>query len=89
MRKEILRGARCAKSLAGLTTLAAMFVASVAMHSATSDVTNTAGLLNRVSTSTGFQSVSLKMMVVADVTATPMNEYNAIVAGNPSAWPRT
>ncbi len=27
------------------------------------------------------------MIVVADVTATPMNEYNAIVIGNPSACP--
>jgi hypothetical protein len=49
------------------------------------DEPNTTGLLKRVNTSTGFQSVSLKMIVVADVTATPMNEYNAIVIGNPSA----
>ena len=27
-------------------------------------------------------------MVVAEVTATPMNEYSAIVSGRPSAWPR-
>ena len=33
MRNEIRRGQRWAKSLAGLTTLAAMFVASVAMQS--------------------------------------------------------
>ena len=33
MRNEIRRGQRWAKSLAGLTTLAAMLVASVAMHS--------------------------------------------------------
>jgi hypothetical protein len=32
VRKEIFLGQRLAKSFAGLTTLAAMFVASVAMH---------------------------------------------------------
>ena len=32
MRKEIFCGARCAKSFAGETTFAAMFVASVAMQ---------------------------------------------------------
>ena len=58
MRKEILRGARWAKSLAGLTTLAAMFVASVAMQSASIATTSTTGFLKRVSTSTGSQIVS-------------------------------
>ena len=38
-------GARWAKSFAGLTTLAAMFVASVAMHSASIATTSTTGFL--------------------------------------------
>jgi hypothetical protein len=29
------------------------------------------------------------MTRVAEVTATPMNEYSPIVAGSPSAWPTT
>ena len=57
MRKEILRGARCAKSFAGLTTLAAMFVASVARQSANIATTSTIGFVNFVSTSTGSQIV--------------------------------
>ena len=62
-----------------------MLVASVAMQSEIRAVMSTVWLSKRVSTSTGFQSVSLKITVVAEVTATPMNEYSAIVAGNPSA----
>ena len=57
VRKEIVRGARWAKSLAGDTTLAAMLVASVAMQSATIASSSTAGFLKRVSTSTGSQMV--------------------------------
>ena len=46
MRNEIRRGQRWAKSLAGLTTLAAMFVASVAMQSDDIATTSTTGFLN-------------------------------------------
>ena len=46
MRNEIHRGQRWAKSLAGLTTLAAMFVASVAMHSESIATTSTTGFVN-------------------------------------------
>ena len=74
VRKVIFFGARCAKSFAGLTTLAAMFVASVAMQSAIIATTSTTGFLKRVSTSTGSQIVEPKMIVVAEVTATPINE---------------
>src|SRR5436309_14726299 len=73
-RKEIWRGARWAKSLAGLTTLAAMLVANVAMQRAIIATINTTGLSKRVSTSTGSQMDCPKMMVVAEVTATPLNE---------------
>ena len=57
VRNEIFRGARWEKSFAGLTTSAAMFVASVAMHSASMATINTIGFLKRVSTSTGSQIV--------------------------------
>ena len=51
-----------------------MFVASVAMQSANIATTRTTGLVKRVSTSTGSQIVVPKMIVVAEVTATPMKE---------------
>ena len=49
------------------------------------DQTN--GLLNRVSRSTGSQIALPYITMVADVTATPMKEYSAIVVGRPMAWP--
>ena len=58
VRKLIRRGDGAVKSLAGPTTLAAMFVANVATHNANVATTSTSGLLKRVSTSTGFQNVS-------------------------------
>src|SRR5258708_5072717 len=58
IRKEIHRGARWAKSLAGLTTLAAIFVARVAMHNASIATTRSTGLVKRVNTSTGSQIVT-------------------------------
>ena len=57
VRNDIFFGARWAKSLAGETTLAAMFVARVAMQRATIARSSTAGFLKRVSTSTGSQMV--------------------------------
>ena len=54
-RNEIRRGQRCAKSLAGLTTLAAMFVANVARHSDNIAAISTTGLENFVSSTTGSQ----------------------------------
>src|SRR5882724_491557 len=71
---DIFFGQRFAKSFAGLTTLAAMFVASVAIPSATSEKIKSAGLLKWVMSTTGSQIVWPKMTAVADVTATPMNE---------------
>jgi hypothetical protein len=58
VRKEIQRGARLEKSLAGLTTLAAILVAKVAMQSASIATISTTGLVKRVSTSIGSHSVS-------------------------------
>ena len=58
VRNEIRRGQRWAKSLAGLTTLAAMLVASVARQSETIATTSTSGLRNRESSSTGSQIAS-------------------------------
>ena len=55
VRKLIRRGQRWEKSLAGLTTLAARLVASVATQSESIAITSTTGLLNRVSRSTGSQ----------------------------------
>ena len=55
VRNEIRRGQRCAKSFAGLTTLAAMLVASVARQSETIAIESTQGSRNRDSTSTGSQ----------------------------------
>ena len=57
MRNETHRGARWAKSFAGLTTLAAMLVASVAMHSESMATTSTIGFLNLLSTTIGSQIV--------------------------------
>ncbi len=58
VRNEILLGHRLAKSLAGLTTLAAMLVASVARHSDASATTRSTGFLKRVRSTTGSQMVS-------------------------------
>ena len=55
VRKEMRLGHRWAKSLAGLTTLAAMLVASVARHSANMEITSTAGFVMRASSTTGSQ----------------------------------
>jgi hypothetical protein len=71
-RNEIFAGFRLAKSLAGETTLAAMFVASVAMPRQSSATTSTAGLRKRVTSTTGSQMVVPKITTVAEVTATPM-----------------
>ena len=56
VRKEIRRGHRLAKSLAGLTTLAARLVASVARHSPNSPTTCSTGLWKRDSSTTGSHS---------------------------------
>src|SRR5712671_1348378 len=87
MRNVIFDGQRFEKSLAGLTTLAARFVASVARHNANNETASTSGCVNFVMSTTGSQIAEPKITTVAEVTATPMNEYNAIVVGNPMAWP--
>src|SRR3954469_881736 len=75
---EMLPGERFAKSFAGLTMLAAMFVASVEMATATiANVTNI--LLSNLAASTnGSHIVVPYIIVVADVTTTPMNANNVI-----------
>src|SRR5262249_30205147 len=55
VRKEIRRGHRWAKSLAGLTTLAAMLVARVARHSASMATTTAALSWNLPRRTTGSQ----------------------------------
>src|SRR5215475_12018683 len=87
VRNEIRRGLRLEKSFDGDTTLAATLVFSVATSSATSATDATIGSLNRASSATGSQIASPNSTADADVTATPMNEYRVIAAGNPSACP--
>src|ERR1051326_8402330 len=73
-RKEMRRGARLEMSLAGLTTLAAMLVVSVATESITSETMMTGTEPRRATTSTGSQIVRWKMIVVALVTTMPMKQ---------------
>src|SRR5438105_15539665 len=87
VRKEIRRGLRLEKSLAGETTLAATFVVRVAIRIAISAIKATTGRLKRPIRATGSQIASPKMTTDAEVTATPINEYSVIVSGRPSACP--
>src|SRR5581483_11815131 len=87
VRNEIRRGLRFEKSLDGETTFAATLVLSVAISSATRAMIATTGSLNFPSSATGSQIASPNSTTEADVTATPMNEYNVIAVGNPNACP--
>ena len=82
MRNEIHLGARCAKSFAGPTTLAAMSL-SPGRCTASIAAVRRNGFVNVLSSSIGSQIFLPKMTTVADVTATPMNDQRAIVSGNP------
>ena len=76
VRNEMRRGARLLKSFAGETTLAAMFVVSVAIAERDHrDAARRPGRRSAPSSSTGSQITwpPGKMIAVAEVTATPMN----------------
>jgi hypothetical protein len=74
-------GARLEKSLAGDTTLAAIFVVNWAMSTMTAPRMTKRGLPMRAMSTTGSQIASPKTTVVALVTATPMKANAVIVAG--------
>src|ERR1043165_6383321 len=85
-RKEMRPGARLEMSLAGLTTLAAMLVVSVATESMIREMMITGAEPTRATTSVGSQMVLPKMIGVALVTAMPMKQKRVIVVGRPRAW---
>src|SRR3954462_15342370 len=73
-RKLITLGQTWAKSFAGLTTLAAMFVASVAMQMEIIAIESVSLFSNLLSNTIGSQMAWPEMAIVALVTATPMKE---------------
>ncbi len=72
--KLIFFGARFENPFAGATTLAAILVVSVAIVRASMETKITVGFSNFESKTTGSQIACPKIMTVADVTATPINE---------------
>src|SRR5260221_14703475 len=87
VRKLIRAGARLAKSLAGLTILAAMLVASVERATASMAKVTSILLSNLTARTTGAQMVVPKMIGVADVTATPIKAKRVMGGGSPIARP--
>ena len=83
VRNEIRRGFKLEKSFDGDTTFAATLVFSVAISNAINAMNATTGRWNRPSSTTGSQIACPKITTDAEVTATPMNEYNVIAAGSP------
>src|ERR1700754_400247 len=85
--KLIRAGARFAKSLAGPTILAAILVASVDRATASMAKLTSSLLSNLPASTTGSQMVVPNMMVVADVTTTPIKAKRVIEGGSPIACP--
>ena len=97
------RGARLAKSLAGLTTLAAMFTDTVATATPKSATTATmarvvpdsirpvSALVSWLRMKTGSQSLAVstpgRIAAEALVTITPIAEKAIMVVGRPRIWP--
>ena len=72
---------------AGLTTFAAMFVDRVAMVNAMSAMTTANVEPSCPTSSIGSEITLLKITIVEDVTAIPINEKRVIVVGNPISCP--
>ena len=89
VRNEILLGARFEKSLAGETTLAAMFIARVAMTAVISATATSRRLSRRAPRSIGSQMASWKTMALALVMKTPIAAKTVIVVGRATTWPTT
>ena len=85
--KLITLGAMFENPLAGLTTLAAMFVESVAIVSATIETATTHGAPSRPTSATGSGTASPNTTTVAPVTMIPIKQNSVIVVGSPIAWP--
>ena len=80
VRNEMRRGARLEKSFAGDTTLAAMFIASVAM-TAVSSATATRARLELRPRSIGSQMASWNTLALALVMKIPIAAKTVIVVG--------
>jgi hypothetical protein len=89
VRNEIWRGDRFEKSFDGDTTLAAMFVEIWAITTTTIATISRIGRSSssRATSVTGSQIGSPNSMIVAQVTAIPMNENAVIVSGIAMLWP--
>ncbi len=93
-RNEIQRGAMLLNPIAGATTLAAMFVVSVAIESATIDTMTMTGLSKRDRRSTGSHGApsttrtSRNRSAPAQVAAIPMKAKSVIVVGSPRTCPQ-
>ena len=85
--KFIFLGARFEKSLAGLTILAAIFVANVDIATASIAKVTIILFSNFPANTTGSQIVLPYTIAVADVTTTPINANRVIEGGNPIACP--
>src|SRR5829696_7668046 len=83
------RGKTFAKSLAGETTLAAMFTASVATTTVNIEMATTTGASNFATSFTGSQIAWPKMITVALVISTPIAANRVIVVGRATTWPTT
>src|SRR5687768_16842061 len=81
------RGLRFEKSFDGETTFAAMLVVSCAASTTSAAKMITMGPPIRLIRTTGSQTASPKMRIVALVTATPMKAKAVIVVGRPRACP--
>src|SRR5262249_15938533 len=87
VRKVIQRGKALAKSLAGDTTLAAMFTDSVAITTVNMDIATIQGCWNLPTSTTGSHMDWPKIIGLADVIMTPMAANTVMVVGNATTWP--
>ena len=85
--KSIFEGDKLAKSLAGLTILAAILVARVEMMIEIIANATTQIFVNLLASTTGSHIDSPNTMIVADVTTTPIKAKNVIDGGSPMACP--
>ncbi len=89
IRKLILAGDRLAKSLAGLTILAAILVARVEMATAIMAKLTIHLFSNLLANTKGSHIVEPKTMAVAEVTTTPIKAKSVMEGGKPMACPIT
>ncbi len=88
VRKEMKRGKAFEKSLAGETTLAAMFTLKVATTMVNIAMATNARLSKWPTRSTGSQMAFPKIIAVAEVMTTPMPANTVMVVGSATICPK-